>query len=212
MDTRYIFDYHDRAYALAPKWNAYFFAWSHLKDQVAQCNDSDLFECQNLKYISSFHRTHSVATHSKATSFHYINQTKIGLYPYHTAFMEYYDNHTQPYQYFKSCSQTDEWYHVFEGCVKRNGKSNIAVCTRKQTGDDSTAEIRRLIIDPPWKMVASYDNRTMMLVDLITKSTELPRTLLRTFGVKVHICMHVRIIEFVFYSVVNELLVCYNIL
>jgi len=185
VNTRYIFDYRDRAYALAPKWNAYFFAWSHLKDLVPQCSDSDSFECKKIKYISSFHRIHSVATRSKANNFHFIEQTLLHRYPYHTAFMDYYNNRTRPYQYFKSCSKTDEWYHVFEDCVRRTGNKNIAACTRKPTRDGSTAEIKRLIIDPEWRMVASYDKQTMMLVDLMKKSIELPRTLLKTFGVKV---------------------------
>ena len=189
VDTRYIFDYYDRAYAMAPQWTAYFFLWSHLKHHIAQCNDSNLFECKNFAYTFSHHslRTHLVATRRKFTSFHRINQRQISLYKYHTAFLNYYDNHTQPYQYFKNCSSTDEWYHVFEACVRQNGIDNIRACFTKPTGDGNRAQIKRLIIDPMWSMVATFDNQTMMLVDLITKSIELPKTLFGTFHIDVSV-------------------------
>jgi len=181
VNTRYIFDYRDRAFALAPKWNPYFFTWSHLKQLVAKCIGSDSFECKTLEYAVQLHKSHLLNTRSKAFELHHLKQNEIDLYHYHTAFLEYYDNSTRPYQYFKSTSQSDEWYHVFEACVRQKG--NAAACNRKSSG--GREQLRRIIIDPNWRMMATYDDQTMMLVELITRSVELSKTVLRTFGIMV---------------------------
>ena len=189
-ETKYVFDYRERAYYEAPRWVAYLFTWK-------VCRHKKKFVCSTFNYSSrlpnpSLHN-HQVTFQSFSDGYKLAGTPNYGLQLilYHRFLLpedkQYYFR--IPQLFF----QTYEFYIAFKNCLRIYNTNPLYYCRVSGWNNFVRKIIPRnllaLVLDPYWKLTGIYDKYTGEAIDHFMISDELPKTIYRSLGISALVCV-----------------------
>lgn len=190
-ETKYVFDYRERAYYREPKWDAYFFTWK-MKYLVA-CHNNASFDCNMFQYSKVLPKPSLQHHHftSNALSDGYklggIESYGLNLLQYHQFILP------ENKQFYKTIPRNlrniYDFYYEFEDCYRHtkwyikcyNSWLDRQTWTRVLRQHNVTA----LVLDPYWKLINIFEKYTGEVLDRFMISNELPKTVYKSEGISV---------------------------
>ena len=191
-ETKYVFDYRERAYYKAPRWIAYLFTWK-------VCRRKKIFVCNLFNYSNRFPNPslhdHQVTFQSFSDGYKLTGTPNYGLklILYHQFVFP------QDKQFYFNIPQhlfhTYEFYSKFKNCLGAYNTNSNYWCRvtgwNPFVGKITPRNLTILLLDPYWKLTGIYDKYTGEAIDHFMISDELPKTIHESLGVNGRVCVAV---------------------
>ena len=189
-ETKYVFDYRERAYYEAPRWVAYLFTWKYF------CH-RNIFVCKMFNYSG---RLPNPSLHDHQVTFQLLSDGyKLTGTPNYGLKLILYHQFVLPEdkQFYFNIPQElfdkYEFYSNFKNCLGVYKTNPTFYC--RTTGWNPFVRniiprnLTVLVLDPNWKLTGIYDKYTGEAIDHFMISDELPKTIYGSLGINAEVCV-----------------------